>query len=73
MEQLGFSRGLLTPLIQYCRDISSRRTVMPYLWSVFSRASIKYFVSRRLSTYGCVSPNVMISIQYVLHNLLRDS
>ena len=35
MEQLLFSMGLLTPLIQYCRVISSRM-IMPYLLSVFN-------------------------------------
>ena len=72
MEQLWFSRGLITPLILYCRVISSRM-VMPYCDQSFLEQVSSVFVSRRLSTYDCVSPNVTLLMQYGLYRLLQDS
>ena len=74
MEQPWFSMGLVTPLIiQYCSRVISSRMVMPYLWSVFLELVPSTFVSRCLSTLECVSPGVMLLIQYVLYHRLQDS
>ena len=56
--------------------VISSRMVMPYLWSVFSRASTvwttEYSCLEASIDAPCVSPNDILLIQKFLHNLLRD-
>ena len=66
----GVSYRLCCTVGSYSHDV-----VEPYCDQSFLELSIKYctFVSRCLLTPDCVSPNVMVLIQYVLYHLHQDS
>ena len=63
--------GLRVASMKYCRVMSSHM-VMPYLSSVFLELVPSTFVSRRLLAPDCVSPNVMLLVQYGLYHLFQD-
>ena len=64
MEQLRFSRGLIIPLVQTVlwSHIITYGSALPVA-SLSLEQVPSTFVSRRLLTSDCVSPNVMLLIQ----------